>query len=153
MKTLSLGLAKPDADLNVVSGNAASGQSNEAANEDILDTAVAGLGGANTASGCAIEAHTTSGAISLKAGTVTLGSAGALTMTLANPVSGTDDGKELSIIAVTAHAHIVTTTAGISGGANHKATFGGALADQLNLVALGGVWYLRPSTNQTLTAS
>lgn len=149
MKTATFGLVKPTHGINEVEGTTG-GVPNEAANLDAIDAALVAAG---TPTGAAIPTYATSGAITQKSGTVGIGSAGALTMTLANPVSGTDDGKRLSIVATTAHAHIVTTTAAINGGSNHKATFGGALGDQLNLVAIGGVWYQTPSTNITLAAS
>lgn len=152
MKTAILGLVKPDADENVVSGNTATGESNEAANLDIIEAALVALG-AGPGGARAVANYTASGAIAQKTGTVMLSGTGVQVMTLANPVSGTDDGKTLAIVATSAHAHTVATVAGISGGANHKATFGGALGDTLNLKALGGVWYLEPSINQTLSAS
>lgn len=150
MKTAKLGLALPGHGINVVEGNTG-GVPNEILNEQIVDTAIDALGGGPT--GAAVNDYTASGAISQVAGTVTLSGSGVQVMTLANPTSVVDDGKILRIVAKSAHAHTVTTIAGISSGANHKATFGGAIGDTLELQALGGVWYLRPSLNQTLAAS
>lgn len=142
--TNRLGLVKPTHGINEVEGTTG-GVPNEAANLDAIDAAIA--------LHYAVNDYTASGAITQKEGTITLSGSGAHAMTLANPVSGADDGKVLQIISKTAQAHTVTTIAGISGGANHKSTFGGAIGDLLVLKALGGVWYQLPSINQTLSAS
>jgi hypothetical protein len=92
-------------------------------------------------------AKAVSGAIAEKQGLVRLGSAGALAMTLADPTNVTDDGKRLTIMASTAHAHVITVTGGIAGGANNTITLGGAIGDMAELEALGGKWYMRPSIN------
>lgn len=89
------------------------------------------------------------GAISQKQGLVRLGSAGALAMTLADPTSGTDDGKRLTIMASTAHAHVITIAGGIGAGTNNTITLGGAIGDMTELEALAGKWFLRPSINAT----
>jgi hypothetical protein len=140
-----LALTRPQFGENEVDGVNSSGVSNEAANLDTIDAALTTLYQVND--------YTASGAISQKEGTVTLSGTGAQAMTLANPTSGTDDGKILRIISKSAHAHTVTTVAAISGGADHKSTYGGAIGDLLILEALGGVWYQLPSINQTLSAS
>ena len=150
MKTVKLGLALPAHGINLVEGNTG-GVPNEILNEEIVDTAIDALGGGPN--GAAVNDYTASGAIAQVAGTVTLSGTGVQAMTLANPTSVVDDGKKLTIVAKSAHAHTVTTVAGISGGANHKSTFGGAIGDTLELQALGGAWYFRPSINQTLSAS
>jgi hypothetical protein len=150
LKTAKLGLIRPQHGINEVEGET-SGVPNEALNLDMIDTALDALGARGT--GLAIADYTASGAISQLSGTVTLSGTGVQVMTLANPTSGTDDGKELTIISKSAHAHTVATVAGIAGGANHKATFGGAVGDLLVLKALGGVWFQLPSINQTLSAS
>jgi hypothetical protein len=142
--TARLGLVKPTHGINEVEGETA-GVPNEALNLDAIDAAIA--------LHYAVNDYTASGAISQKEGVVTLSGTGVQVMTLANPVSGADDGKTLTIISKSAHAHTVSTVAGISGGANHKSTYGGAIGDMLVLKALGGVWYQLPSINQTLSAS
>lgn len=90
-----------------------------------------------------------SGAITQKQGAVRLGSAGALAMTLADPTSGTDDGKRLTLFASTAHAHVITIAGGIGAGTNNTITLGGAIGDMVELEALAGKWFLRPSINAT----
>lgn len=150
--TTRLALVKPSHGINVVEGETA-GVPNEAANLDTIDAAIAALQDKS-----AVSDYTANGAITQKSGIVTLSKAGVAAMTLANPTAGAqtaggDDGKRLAIISKTANAHTVTTTAAINGGANHKSTFGGAIGDMLNLVALGGVWFFEPSINQTLSAS
>lgn len=153
MLTAKIGFSKPGHGINVPEGNdPATGQSAEAENFDILEAALTALGVGSR--GAMVSGnYTASGAIAEKAGTVQLSGTGAQTMTVADPVSGTDDGKVLSIIATSAHAHLVTFTSALAGGANHKATFGGALGDQLNVKALAGKWYPLPSINQTYSAS
>lgn len=150
MKTTFLSLVKPTHGINVVEGENAAGVPNEAANLDAIDAAIGALQARVPASG---SDYTANGAITQKSGLVTLSKAGVAAMTLADPATPADDGKELSIVATTANANTVTTIAGIGGGANHKATFGGAVGDQLNLIAVAGKWFLRPSINQTLSAS
>lgn len=153
MKTPVIQFAKPGHGINVPEGNdPATGQSVEAENYDILESVLVTLGfGARGVK--VVSSYSASGAIAEKAGTVQLAGSAALAMTLADPTSGTDDGKELDIIATAAHAHTVTFTTALAGGANHKATFGGALGDTLAIKALGGKWYPRPGINQTYSAS
>lgn len=151
MKTANLGLALPGHGINVVEGNTA-GVANEVVNEDILDAAIAGLGGAASASGLSVVAYPASGAITQKSGIVTLSAASAEAMTLAAPTSGADDGKTLRIVSLTAFAHTVVGAVGYSGTSNKTATFGAVIGNMLNLVALGGVWYQRPSTGITISA-
>jgi hypothetical protein len=93
----------------------------------------------------------TSVAITAKQGIVPLGSAGALAVTLADPTSGADDGKRLSIYCSTAHAHVITIAGGIAGGTNNTITFGGAIGDNVELEAIAGKWFLRGSVNATLS--
>ena len=73
--------------------------------------------------------------------------------TLAPPDDDRDDGIELHIIADAATAFVITTPEvlrGDSGAADDDtATFGGAIGDQLHLVADGGVWHIITSKNIT----
>jgi hypothetical protein len=147
--TTRLGLVKPIEGTNVVDGNTA-GVPNESLNLDAIDAAIATL--QDRVPSVASD-YLASGAIAQKSGLVTLSKAGVAAMTLADPATPADDGKTLRIVSTTAQAHTVTTIAGISGGANHKATFGGAIGDMLNFIAVQGKWYLLPSINQTLSAS
>jgi hypothetical protein len=148
--TTRLQLVKPTHGINEVEGETATGQPNEAWNLDQLDAAIAALQDRVPA---AAADYVASGAITQKSGLVTLSKAGVAVMTLADPATPADDGKVLRVVSTTAQAHTVATIAGISGGANHKATFGGAIGDMLNLIAVQGKWYLLPSINQTLSAS
>lgn len=150
--TGALGLVKPDADTNVVAGNTALGEANQAFNEDLIDTAISGLGGAASASGVNVANYAASGAITQKSGIVTLSAASAEAMTLAAPTAGADDGKRLCIVSLTAFAHTVVGAAGYSGTANKTATFGATIGNMLRLIALGGVWYQEPSTGITISA-
>jgi hypothetical protein len=150
--TGNLGLVKPDYDENVVSGNTATGEANEAANLDYIDAAISGLGGAVSPSGVSVTNYAASGAITQKSGIVTLSAASAEAMTLAPPTSGADDGKLLTIISKTAFAHTVVGTVGYSGTTNKTATFGAVIGNLLRLIAIAGVWYQLPSTGITISA-
>lgn len=148
--TARLALVKPDYGENVVGGETATGQPNEAFNLDTIDAAIAALQDKIPA---VIADYAASGAITQKSGLVTLSKAGVAAMTLADPVAITDDTKMLRIVSKTAFAHTVTLAGGFQGGANHVATFGGAIGDTLELIAIAGKWYQQPSINQTLSAS
>ena len=94
------------------------------------------------------------GAIAAKTGTVTMSKAGVLAATLADPATPADDGKRLTIIATTANAHTVSNAAGsgfnAGGAGSDVATFGGAIGDCLELIALGGKWLVTSMKNVTL---
>jgi hypothetical protein len=83
-------------------------------------------------------------AVTIKEGNVTIGGSGVTALTLAVPTAGTiasggDDGRLLRFMAVTAHAHTVTTPANGIDGAHHIATFAAA-GDKLELLADNGIW-------------
>lgn len=93
----------------------------------------------------AVTNSTSSGAITVSGGTVGLGSTGALAMTLATPTTPGQDGTVITIVAVTAHAHTVTTAANLIKGANTSGdtiTFA-HVGDMVILEAVGGLWYIR----------
>lgn len=190
--TATLSLVKPMHGINVVEGETATGQPQEAHNLDVIDAAIAALQGvaqgtflvsapptdqtitggfkvintggfqgpltgdvtgnvtgnlAGNTQESVPAAKTASGAITEKQGAIRLGSSGALAMTLADPTTGTDDGKRLSIFASTAHAHVITVTGGLAGGTNNTVTLGGAVGDMVELEAIAGKWFQRPSIN------
>jgi hypothetical protein len=149
-KTTTLGLVKPTHGINLVEGQT-SGVPNEAANLDAIDAAITALQVGPWEVVPAIK--TTSAAITEKQGAIRLGSAGALAMTLADPTSGGpgtgDDGKRLSIFAATPHAHVITVAGGIGAGTNNTITLGGAIGDMVEVEAIAGKWFLRPSINAT----
>lgn len=73
--------------------------------------------------------------------------------TLAAPTAGSDDGKQLVVVAGTAQAHTVTqTTPGFNGAGagGDVATFGGAIGDCMTLVAYNGNWLVKSLRNVTL---
>lgn len=93
-------------------------------------------------------------------------SPGPLALVLADPVAGIDDGKILTIVSVAAQACTVTlvgvndeegeatATKGFNGDATKDlATFGGAIGDNIQLLAYGGVWIVLNSVNVTLSAT
>lgn len=94
----------------------------------------------------AVSAFASDGAITLVAGGVailTKGSAGAYT--LAAPYGA---GARLTIIAGSAHAHVVTIpTASAAGGSGQDVlTFGGAINDSITLVSYNNLWYIAGGT-------
>jgi len=112
----------------------------------------------DAALGAEIRTSTTSAPIVSKEGTVVLAKSTDGAWTLAAPTAGLpsaggDDGKILRMIAGTAQAHTVTqTTPGFNNGGSAKdvATFGGAVGDNLEVVAYNGEWLVLSSVNVTL---
>jgi hypothetical protein len=100
-----------------------------------------------------IDFYTASGAITGKKGTAVLSPVasppGALNMTLAAPISGTDDGKSLRIWSLGAYAHTVTCPAGGVNGTQHLLTFTAAANNFVTLLAISGSWYVTGQTNVT----
>lgn len=94
------------------------------------------------------------GAITIKRGVAMITKAGVAVLTLANPVAGTDNFKTLKIISATAQAHTVSNAAGAGfnggGAGSDVGTFGGAIGDNLVLVAYNGVWHVQSKVNVTL---
>lgn len=143
-QTANLAIPKPPKGSNQESGyfKTAAGEDTPArAAADLIDKYLAAeFVGAVIAAG---------GAITQKFGLARLGSAGALAVSIADPVAVTDDGKRLTLIAVTAHAHVITVTGGIGPGTNNTITLGGAIGDHTELEAIAGKWFLRPGINAT----
>lgn len=95
-------------------------------------------------------------AVAYKEGTVFITTAGVDAMTLATPTAGLpsaggDDGRELTIIDTTGHAHTVTTSANVINGNKHVATFGGTVGQFGTFISYNGVWYLAASNGVTLS--
>ncbi len=97
------------------------------------------------------DAYAADGAINIKNGTAFITKGTAAALTLAAPVAGTDDGRELLIVSATAAAHTVTTPANAINGADHIATFGAAIGNVIHLVAYNGVWYMVSQIGITLS--
>ncbi len=83
------------------------------------------------------------GAITIKTGTVLITKGSAAALTLADPTAGTDDGKQLEVIATTAFAHTVTIAGGLNGAgaAADVGTFGLAVANRFRVTAYNGKWW------------
>ena len=99
-----------------------------------------------------VVAYSADGAITLVAGGkahLTKTSAGAYT--LAAPYA---DGVELTLIADTAFAHVVTIpTAAAGGGAGQDVlTFGGAINDSIKLSGYNGKWYIEGAPRNVTAA-
>jgi hypothetical protein len=139
-KTTRLQLVKPTHGINEVEGTTG-GVPNEAANLDAIDAAIAAQYG--------LADYTADGAIAQKEGTVTLSKVSAAAMTLADPASGADDGKTLTIMCGTAHAHVITIATTLKSGTNNTITLTGAVSDHCVLKAVAGKWALMASVNAT----
>ncbi len=104
-----------------------------------------------------VAAFATAGAITAKDGTALLTGASAITYTLANPTDVTDDGKTLRIVSNTAQAHKIDQSAGAGfnggGGTVDFANFGGAIGDNIQLLAYGGRWLVLATRNVTIAGS
>ena len=77
-------------------------------------------------------------------------------MTLALPIAGPqllggNDGMTMKIIALDAHAYVVTTPADGINGADDTATFAGAIGDAITLEAFGGTWVATGLNGVTLS--
>lgn len=98
-----------------------------------------------------IQELTADGAITIAAGVVILNKGSALAATLAAPPTGMP-GARLTIIAKTAQAHTVTYTTGFNAGGStlDVATFGGAIGDNMEIVAVNNTWYVVDLRNVTL---
>lgn len=92
-----------------------------------------------------------SGAITIKSGVAFITDASAAALTLAAPIAGVDDGKQLVLIDTTGQAHTVTTPSNGINGNKHIATYGGTVADLIAFRAYQGVWYVEYSTGITLS--
>jgi hypothetical protein len=101
------------------------------------------------------EALTGDALISIKNGVATLNKGSAIAATLAKPTATTDDFKILTIASLTAQAHTLALTAGSfgNGGANFvKATYGGAIGDEITLMAFNAQWYVIGQVGITLSS-
>lgn len=94
--------------------------------------------------------YTAAGAITVQPG-VSFINGSTLAMTLANPTTE-QNGMVMFIISTNASAHTVTNTTGFGGGTTSRdvATFGGAVNDELVIVAFNGVWWVISTRNVTL---
>lgn len=95
------------------------------------------------------------GAITAKSGYLFITKGTAAALTIADPVSGTDDGKSLCIVSTTAAAHTVDNSAGSGfnggGAGSDVGTFAAAIGNGFAIVAYGGVWYVDPNRNKNVT--
>ena len=103
-----------------------------------------------------LEVKSADGAIASRIGKVviTKGSAAALTLPAPAPglpAAGGNDGQLLNIICITAFAHVVTCPANKVNGNKQTITFAAAVANNVQLEAYGGVWYVTNGVGQSLT--
>ena len=79
--------------------------------------------------------------------------AGVAAMTLAAPVAGTDDGKQIEVSSSTAFAHTITATGLLQTGTAsvNVATFAAFAGATLTLMAYGGKWMVLNSNAVTFS--
>jgi len=129
------------------------------ATQRLADLESAVFGGPNPAGGNAKTVPVfytgTADAIAYPGLAVLNGSAADTGATLATPVSGVDDGKQLLIIDGSGQAHEVTTAANVlvagAAGAYLHALFNGDVGASILLVAVSGKWVVVASTGITLS--
>lgn len=96
------------------------------------------------------EAIAADGPITIASGFVALTKSGVAAVTLTSPAAA-DNGKVLTIMAISDEAHVITYADGFNGEADDLATFGGATGDYIRLRAWGEVWYVEAAVNVTLS--
>lgn len=96
--------------------------------------------------------YTSAGAVVKQSGVSFVGSSGALSMTITDPLRWMD-GMYMTVEASTAQAHTLTyTTTGFNGqgSAADVCTFGGAIGDNIRFFARAGIWWVLSTRNCTL---
>ena len=99
-----------------------------------------------------VTEYAANGALTIANGTHNITkSASAGVMTLAAPSAG-EEGIRMLITTETAQAHTVTVTAGFNGAGSGAdvATFGGAVGDCMEIIAINGKWNVISLRNVTL---
>ena len=100
-----------------------------------------------------IQAITGDGAITIASGArVVLSKGAAAAITIATPTATTHDGFLITVVSLTAQAHVITSaTDGFNDkGASGTATFGGAIGDSVTLMAYQANWYVVGKVNITI---
>lgn len=100
----------------------------------------------------AVQAITGDGAITIaNYALVILSKGSAAAITLAAPTAGTHDRFEITIVAASAQAHVVTcSTVGFNAkGSSGTLTFTAAIGNSVVLVAYNGNWYTKATRNVT----
>lgn len=94
------------------------------------------------------------GAVTVKNGICLIAKtvAGVVAATLADPVTGTDDFKRLTIANAQAQANTVTSASSFGGGGGGEdiCTFSATIGDSLSLLAYGGKWYITGNHQATI---
>jgi len=113
------------------------------ASNNSWDTSLVGV----AANSMALSAKITTAAIAWSKGLYTLGSSGAITETVTNPVSGPpgvgNDGEVMTFCNITAHAHAVTmATASTVNAVNTTITTAGAVGNAFSIMAFSGNVYI-----------
>lgn len=99
-----------------------------------------------------VDEYLVDGAITIKTGVGILTKATAGAYTLAAPTN--EDGVELTLVAGTAAAHVVTATGlindGVTGGAKDTATFGAFVGAAITLVSWNDEWHVKSKNVVTI---
>lgn len=99
-----------------------------------------------------LQLGTANGALPIAQGVTMITKAGVCALTLAAPAAA-DNGLMMTIVAATAHAHTVTNASpgfNNAGASGDVATFGGAIGDNMVVVAYNQRWHVVSLRNVTL---
>jgi len=98
-----------------------------------------------------VQALTGDGAITIRDGLVVLSKGSAAAITITAPATS-DNGKQLTIITLTAQAHVITSaTVGFNAkGSSGTCTYTAAIGNSVTLDAYNGNWYASVKTGVTL---
>ncbi len=100
-----------------------------------------------------VSAVAATGSTSQKEGAIILNAAGPITLTIPDPVSGTDDGRVLHITAAVQGAHVIRAVSASKINGNTSETLPNQDAGEgLSLVAYAGSWYTIGTTTVNATA-
>lgn len=100
----------------------------------------------------AVQAITGDGAITIQTGMVVLSKGSAAAITIAAPTAGDHDGIEITVVTLTAQAHVITQgTVGFNAkGSSGTVTFTAAIGNAVVLRAYNGNWYAVVKTGVTV---
>jgi hypothetical protein len=94
------------------------------------------------AAGMKCVTESAAGAIGITRGLVIIIAGSGVQLTLAAPVAGQDDGKELEIVSTTGFQHTIYTPANGINGAYRTFTFSGIIGAAVRFRAYNGVWWV-----------
>lgn len=126
-------------------------------NVPISDATAAALRAKTHPTRLSVTSYTADGAIPVAEGIAVLTKTSAAAMTVAAPVSGTDDGLVVEIVGGTDFAHVVTFTGTTlldgTTGANLKWTSAAFIGSALRAMAMTGKWLVLTNNLGVITTS